>query len=152
MEEKGETSKMYQKTHGNFGPGAQRTRDYDWQANPRVAGPSGGVDTHAFGYGEQRLLNGAAKSVMPERIDESFPKTVIVKKIVEDQKAVTQDMLGTVKNLGQGQGARDSNHVFGGMKRNLDWNAAKCINGEPTERELQPDVDLAKSTKANCTN
>ena len=38
------------------------------------------------------------------------------------------------------------------MRRNLDWNAAKCINGDPSDRELQPDSDLAKSTKANCTN
>lgn len=34
----------------------------------------------------------------------------------------------------------------------MDWNAAKCIQGEPSERELEPDRDLAKSTKANCTN
>jgi hypothetical protein len=39
---------------------------------------------------------------MPERGGESFPKTVIVKKTVEDAKAVQSDMLGTVKNLGQG--------------------------------------------------
>ena len=89
MEEKNETSKMYQRTHGNFGPGEQRTRDYDWQANPRIADATGNVQAHPFGYGEQKLLNGAAKSVMPERIEEAFPKTVIVKKIVEDQKAVT---------------------------------------------------------------
>lgn len=30
MEEKNDTSKMYQRTHGNFAPGQQRTRDYDW--------------------------------------------------------------------------------------------------------------------------
>lgn len=99
LEEKAETAKMYQKTHGNFGPGEQRTRDYDW-SNPKVADGSGNVLAHPFGYGEQRLLAGAAKSIQPERIEESFPKTVIVKKIVEDQKNVTQDMLGTVKNLG----------------------------------------------------
>jgi len=58
------------------------------------------VQTHAFGYGEQKLLHGAAKSIMPERVEEAFPKTVIVKKIVEDQKAVSHDMLATVKNLG----------------------------------------------------
>jgi len=61
-------------------------------------------------------------------------------------------MLGTVKNLGQGQSQRDPNHVFGAMKRNLDWNAAKCISGDPSDRELEPDADLAKSTKTNCTN
>ena len=84
LEEKAETVKMYQKTHGNVAPGAQKKRDYDWQANPRVADATGEVQAHAFGYGEQRLLNGAARAIMPERIEESFPKTVIVKKIVED--------------------------------------------------------------------
>ena len=91
---------MYKQTHGNFAPGEQRSREYDWVANPRIN--NGEPISHAFGYGEQKLLNGAAKSIQPERIEESFPKTVIVKKIVEDQKAVTKDMLGTVKNLGQG--------------------------------------------------
>lgn len=51
-EEKGETAKMYQRTHGNFGPGEQRTRDYDWGANARVADGSANVKMHAFGYGE----------------------------------------------------------------------------------------------------
>lgn len=150
LEERGEVANMYKKTHGNFGPGEQKSRDYDWGANPNITG--GNTVAHSFGYGEQRLLNGAAKSVQPERIEESFPKTVIVKKIVEDQKAVTQDMLGTVKNLGQGQNVRDSNHVYGAQKRNMDWNAAQCINGTPQEREIVPDTDLGKSVKRNCTN
>ena len=47
-------------------------------------------------------MNGAAKAVHHERVEESYPKTVIVKKVVEDVKTVTSDMLGTVKNLGQG--------------------------------------------------
>lgn len=98
LEEKNETAQMYKRTHGNFAPGEQRQRDYDWASNSRVG--NGNPAAHSFGYGEQRMLNGAAKSIMPERIDEGFPKTVIVKKIVEDQKAVTSDMLGTVKNLG----------------------------------------------------
>ena len=89
---------------------------------------------------------------MPERIEEGFPKTVIVKKIVEDQKAVSHDMLGTVKNLGQGAHPRDQAVAFGTHRRDLEWNAAKCINGEPTDKELQPDIDLGKSKKANCTN
>lgn len=82
LEEKQDTAAMYKKTHGNFAPGEQRTRDYDWVANPRITG--GTQNAHAFGYGEQRLLNGAQRSVQPERYEESFPKTVIVKKIVED--------------------------------------------------------------------
>lgn len=61
-------------------------------------------------------------------------------------------MLGTVKNLGQGQAMRDPSYVHGVMKRDMNWNAGKCINGEPTEREVAPDVDLGKSVKKNCTN
>jgi len=141
---------MYKMTHGNFAPGEQRSRDYDWNANQRIQ--SGDAANHAFGYGEQKLLNGAAKSIHPERIEESFPKTVIVKKIVEDQKAVTQDMLGTVKNLGQGQTIKDSKYTYGTHRKKEEWNAGKCINGEPTEREIRPDADLGISVKKNCTN
>jgi hypothetical protein len=32
------------------------------------------------------------------------------------------------------------------------WNAAKCIHGEPSEKELQPDNDLGRSTKVGCRN
>lgn len=65
---------------------------------------------------------------MPERGNECFPKTVIVKKTVEDAKAVQSDMLGTVKNLGQGQPDRGQDHIYG-HKSNVDgqWNAGKCI-------------------------
>jgi hypothetical protein len=48
------------------------------------------------------VYNGAAKAVHAERFEEAFPKTVIVKKIVEDVKSTQADMLGTSKNLGQG--------------------------------------------------
>mmetsp|Transcript_21225 Transcript_21225/g.15237 ORF Transcript_21225/g.15237 Transcript_21225/m.15237 type:complete len:90 (+) Transcript_21225:525-794(+) len=81
-EEKSGHQKQYIKTHGNYAPGQQRQRDYEWTVDP---------NNHAFGYGEKRLLNGAAKSVMPERIEGGFPKTVIVKKTVEDHKGVAND-------------------------------------------------------------
>jgi hypothetical protein len=50
---------MYVKTHGNYKPGEQKSRDYDWTSNPRVAAGSGETTNHAFGFGEERLLNGA---------------------------------------------------------------------------------------------
>ena len=61
-------------------------------------------------------------------------------------------MLGTIKNLGQGAHPRDQTVAFGVARRDLEWNAAKCINGEPTDKELEPDADLGISKKANCTN
>lgn len=75
-------------------------------------------------------------SIHNERFDNAFPKTVIVKKMVEDVKAVTQDMLGQSKNLGQGRPPVPSEHAFG-VKNVIGsdtWNAGKCIHGEPNER------------------
>lgn len=51
-----------------------------------------------------------------ERYDQTFPKTVIVKKEVEDMRAVTQDQLAATRNLGQGAHPVPDNFVFG--KRN----------------------------------
>ena len=89
-----------------------------------------------------------------ERPEEHFPKTVIVKKTVEDQKAVTQDHLGVSKNLGQGQDPRGADFVHGvkNVQGGNTWNAARCIHGEPTEVELREDNGLGRSTKPNCRN
>lgn len=81
-EERPDVSAMYNKTHGAFGPGEQKQRNYEWP-----------VDTtaHRFGYGEAKIPGGASNSLHPERIGGSFPKTVIVQKTVEDHKAVQND-------------------------------------------------------------
>lgn len=79
-EEKSDIAKMYNKTHGNFAPGEQKQREYNWPVDN---------SSHRFGYGEQKVLGGAAISIHSERVDQGFPKTVIVKKTVEDQKAVS---------------------------------------------------------------
>ncbi len=136
---------MYIKTHGNFASGEQKDRGYTWNFDKSA---------HRFGYGEQRLVNGAAMSVHAERFENSFPKTVIVKKTVEDVKAVTSDLLGQSKNLGQGKPPVPEEHVFGvkNIVGNDIWNAAKCIHGQPTEKEIQPDKDLGRCTKPGSMN
>lgn len=143
--EDAETHMMYRKTHGNYDPGEQRSRDYNWKFDQKE---------HIFGYAEKRVLDGAKQALQAERAEEYFPKTVIVKKTLEDHKAVAGDHLGKVKNLGQGQKDRGADHVHG--SKNLQggdtWNAARCIHGEPTAKELEPDRDLGKSTKPNCRN
>ena len=121
---------MYAKTHGNFYPGEQKDRGYQWPVNKTA---------HRFGYGEKIELKGAEKAIQPERVETSFPKTVIVKKAVEDFKAVTGEPLGKPKNLGQGPLPVPKDFVFG-VKSLPDpkdnWNAAKCITGEPTKATL----------------
>ena len=66
---------MYKRTHGNFDPGEQKKRDYDWKFDH---------NSHRFGFGEKKVLNGASMALHNERNEEHFPQTVIVKKTVED--------------------------------------------------------------------
>ena len=125
-------------------PAVQKERQYNWNMDKAK---------HSFGYAEAKVLNGAAYSLHPERKDGAFPKTVIVKKTVEDFKAVTHDILGKSKNLGQGKPPIDEEQPFGVSSVGGDpWNAAKCIHGEPTEKEILPDNDLGRSTKVGCRN
>jgi len=63
------THAMYRATHGNYAPGEQKKRDYEWKFDPAE---------HNFGYGEKKILNGAALALHSERIEDAFPKTVIV--------------------------------------------------------------------------
>jgi len=127
--ERDEYASQYRKTHGNFAPGEQKNREYQWKFDPQ---------NHRFGYGEQKVLNGAAQAIHHERPEEQFPKTVIVKKTVEDHNAVANDQLGVSKNLGQGQNPRGPDFVHG--IRNVTgadpWNAARCIHGEPRDCDV----------------
>lgn len=63
------TTAMYRKTHGNYAPGEQKQREYNWKFDPA---------DHRFGYGEKRVLNGAALALHAERHEEQYPKTVII--------------------------------------------------------------------------
>lgn len=62
------THSLYRKTHGNFDPGEQKRRNYDWKMDPTE---------HCFGFAEKKNLNGAAKALHAERLEEEFPKTII---------------------------------------------------------------------------
>lgn len=79
---------------------------------------------------------------------------MIIKKTVEDFQAVNNDILGVSKNLGQGQKPRAKSFAHGikNVQGNDPWNAARCIHGEPTLLEVQPDKDLGRSTKYGCRN
>lgn len=62
-------------------------------------------------------------------------------------------MLGQTKNLGQGKPNVGDNHAFGVTTIGNDsWNAAKCMHGDPTSKELQPDHDLGRCNKIGSRN
>ena len=82
-----EVHEMYKKTHGNYDPGEQKQRNYQWKFDPA---------DHCYGYGEKKVLNGAAMALHNERLNEEFPKTVIVKKplkITKQQQMTCQALV-----------------------------------------------------------
>jgi len=136
---------LYIKSHLQYDSGEQKNREYQWPFDPK---------NHVFGRSGKMILNEAKLCVQPETADESsFPKTKIVKKNVEDFKDFACDKLGHTKNLGQTTQNIDSDHVFGFKSKKVElWNAAKCIHGEATSNDVQPDADLGKSTKYGNRN
>lgn len=56
--------------------------------------------------------------------------------------------------MGQGKPPYPEDHAYGvkNLVGNDIWNAARCIHGQPTQKELEPDRDLGKSVKVGCRN
>ena len=156
--DKPDIQNMYIRTHGNYAPGQQKERGYQWPLDKTQ---------HSFGLAEHKVLDGVAKAIHPERQEGTyvyiiyiyiyinrFPETIIVKKTVEDYNAVSKEELGKSKNLGQGQPKVESDHAFG-IKNVLGqetWNVAKCLHGEPSAREVEPEADLGNCTKLGSRN
>jgi hypothetical protein len=65
-------------------------------------------------------------------------------------------MLGQPRNLGQGPIPVPRDFAFGIKNTSAlgenSWNAAMCLQGEPTEKELQPDRDLGKCVRPGSRN
>lgn len=89
-----------------------------------------------------------------ERFETAFPKTIIVKKTVEDFRQTSYDQVGLSKNLGQGDLPVQEETRFGvpNSASAETWNAARCINGEPTDKQLEPDHDLGHCVKPGSRN
>ena len=143
--ETSDAHKMYVKTHGNYAPGEQKRRDYDWAA--------AGVDPNATTFGavdtaKYDQFEGVAKALNPLK-DETMPhySASIVDARVEAFNATNRDELGKVKNLGLGEEIPDG-HVFGAPSRKtIEWDAGKLIKGDYSEEAQLPDADLGKSMK-----
>jgi len=64
-------------------------------------------------------------------------------------------LLGRPRNLGQGELPVPKDFVFG-IKNTTSgedvWNAAKCLAGEPSEKELLTDSDLGRCVKPGSWN
>lgn len=105
------TRQMYYKSHGVTEAGEQIKRDYNWPIDK---------NNHRFGLPDPKQLNGAAISLQPETYGSSHPKTLIVKKTVEDFRSTTHEELGKPRNLGQGKPQIPQDHAFGSSSHPRD--------------------------------
>jgi hypothetical protein len=138
-----DTKRLYNKTHGHTEPGEQRNRNYDWNIDK---------DNHVFGRPQVREFDGAKNTLMSDRQEGNFPKTVLVNKRSEDYRQATNDMLGKGKFRGTMNEQVVNNEGFAFGIRTINdgndvWNVGKLIHGNVnSQREVDPDIDLGKST------
>lgn len=137
----------YVKTHGEFAPGEQRRRNYDWEA--------AGLDPadHAFGIHEAApYRQGVAKAVNPSLDLEAPPPVTVVEKRLETFRMTNADELGRCKDLGHGQTV-PAGHTFGVPSRRFEEHGVRrLIKGSYDAAEQAPDPDLGKSLRPGCRN
>lgn len=143
-----DTHRMYVRSHQDYAPGEQRTRNYDWEAsgvNPK---------TTVFGQTEKNpLRNGVALALHPGVATDGFNREPIVSKLYETNRLTEVERLGEVKKLGHGRDALTDEHVYGVPSRRFaEWGARRLMTGIYTEEEQQPDADLGKSIKPGFRN
>ncbi|GMH61799.1 hypothetical protein TrST_g1045 [Triparma strigata] len=148
-EEDVEATKLYIKSHGSYGPGVQKTRNYNWK-----------VDPHATVWGDKGKdialggLSQAVSDILHGVGDE--PKKTITSKKYDDFQSMT-DLLGRARNLGHGLSLPDKDHVFGkgSVRRGPnEWDSRDCIEGKYDISEQAPDADLGTTMTPgfrNCT-
>lgn len=141
-----EGDEIYKRSHGNYAPGEQKSRNYNWYVDPV---------TTRFGVGGKNIaLNGVSKDVAEVLSGAGETKSIINTKQVEDYRNMG-DMLGKTKNLGQESAARPFDTAYGrsaASGRAGGWSAAQVIKGEYDVKSQQPDHDLGKSITPGFRN
>jgi EF-hand domain-containing family member B len=141
-----EGDEIYKRSHGNYAPGEQKCRNYNWYVDPV---------TTRFGVGGKNIaLNGVSKDVAEVLSGAGETKSIINTKQVEDFRNMG-DMLGKTKNLGQDSAARPFETAYGrsaASGRAGGWSAAQVIKGKYTLKQQEADHDLGKSITPGFRN
>ncbi len=141
-----EGDEIYKRSHNNYAPGEQKSRNYHWYVDPV---------TTRFGIGGKNIaLNGVSKDVAEVLSGAGETQSIINTKKVEDMRNMG-DMLGKTKNLGQGSTARPFDQAYGrsaASGRAGGWSAIQVIKGAYTLDQQKPDHDLGKSITPGFRN
>ena len=137
---------QYIKSHGSYGPGEQRSRDYDWKGCD--------LKTHRFGegVGSYVALNGLAlgATAAMEQLD---PQPIISQRM-RNFKAL-QDKLGQSRYLGHtGAYQFGKMHRYGkkSVRGEGEWDARQCIAGDYAPEDCEPEPELGKTLTPGYRN
>ncbi|QDZ23086.1 hypothetical protein HOP50_09g56260 [Chloropicon primus] len=136
---------LYVRTHGNYAPGEQRRRGYNWDA----AGFK--PDAHVFGITEKQPYHNGVAKALTQNIEQN---TKLIPRAVSDFKLANTQTLGQSKNLGQrNRVGVGSDHIFGVPSRRVEeWGVQQLICGDYSMDDQNPDPDLGKSLRSGFRN
>jgi len=137
-----EVIEMYRFTHGNYGPGEQANRNYNWPTAAKDPDFRYGVTDKDMG-GE----SGGAKGALDWTVDDAgrMAKTKIGTITLSDYRDVTREPLGKSRNYCQGH-IKTPARGFGIVSAGANDTAAKCMQGTYTDADNVPDANLGKCT------
>jgi hypothetical protein len=146
-----EEEKVYQVSHGTYGAGEQKNRNYKWPAScsPLIT---------VFGdKGDQIALNGVSNNIAVVLNPPENNQNIVNAKRVEDFKN-SHDTIGRSKNLGQDSALRPFDLCYGmpskkaGQNSKIQSSAFELIRGKYKPEEQMPDPDLGRSQTPGFRN
>ena len=139
---------LYKRSHGTYGVGEQKKRDYRWNVNP---------EEFRFGIrGNTVAFNGVSKNVAEILSSPGEFEGVIGTKKVEERYN-QGDRLGKIRDLGLGSTSRTEQFVYGlpssySKRGRPQHGAADLIHGAFSSAEVTTDDDLGKSVTPGFRN
>ena len=139
---------LYKRSHGTYGVGEQKRRDYQWKVNP---------EEFRFGVrGNTVAFNGASKNVAEILSNQDESESLIGTRRVEERYR-QGDRLGKIRDLGMGSSSRSENFVYGlpssySKRGRPQHGASELIRGAFTSAEQQAEDDLGRSVTPGFRN
>eukprot|EP00899_Mesostigma_viride_P021848 jgi/Mesvir1/29665/Mv21506-RA.1 len=137
-----EAHARYVKTHGDYAPGEQRSRGYDWPVDPANT---------VFGAKTSKDPRENVDTILKPGVDASNYSAKIVTQQMENMRLLQSEELGKPKKL-LCHPDEDKDRVFGATSRDMEWHVPQLIRGAYSEAEQQPDPDLGKSVRPGFRN
>jgi len=141
QEEDPEARELYKRTHGDYEPGEQRTRGYDW----------GGRDPRGMVFGRPPAPHDGAE-VARVLAHAGAGGLAVVPATLADFKATHDDTLGAPRSLGYGDRAATAAPAGLASTRFDELGVEALLKNQAAPEDLAPDADLGRSLRPGWRN